>query len=101
VTRHFFWSGRTTWRRIVYDWRQRVKRQLVRSRAARRQRLTGARGKRNGWWPALVMSRHRDKEASPRGTVVTGGVRSLSHYHAWCHARVLATGVSRLSGCCS
>jgi hypothetical protein len=53
--------------------RWRAKRWLVRSRAARRRRLNIARGKQNGWWPPLVMSRCRDREASPCGAATTNG----------------------------
>jgi hypothetical protein len=44
-------------------------------------------GEAKCWWPHLVMSRHKDKEASPHGTAVTGGVRSPSGHRTRCRAR--------------
>jgi hypothetical protein len=87
VTRHFFWSGRTTRRQLISGWLRWVKQRLVWSRAARRRWSNGARGKRNGWWPPLVMSRHRDNEASPHGTAMTSGVRSPLRHCVRCCVR--------------
>jgi hypothetical protein len=47
----------------------------LRSRASRRRWPNGAREKRSGWWPPLVMSKRSNKEASPRGAAMTGGHR--------------------------
>jgi hypothetical protein len=71
----FFWSGRSTRRRFIGGWRWRAKRWSMWSRAVRRWRSNSARGKQNGWWPCLEMSRPRDLEASSRGALTASGHR--------------------------
>jgi hypothetical protein len=79
---HFFWSGQRSWRRLAL-----VGEVAAGAEQSSKEHDEQWEGERNGRWPPVVTSGHRDKGASPHVAAPRGSMRGEGGHREQSRAR--------------